>query len=251
MKCVKVIVAAINLDRFERPANQMKYPHHPQWKIDLKEQLKIWEVQRRAMMIDGGMDFDTLVVCNGWGAFLQWADYDGMKTANGVLKVVWRKNSGGSFGGYNWAFRNTDYDGFIFTEDDIIVAGENYYKRLVETMHSENRVGYVCLIGASRKEDTRHCHGGVGFTTRKRLKLNVDKRGDLPFPHALGWNQREAIRKGEIPFTNGIREQGYKLICIPEITRQWDFINFCKPYWCLDKADYAYLGYTRKELYEV
>lgn len=244
MQNVKVIVVAINLDRHHRPGAEMKYPHHPQWPIDLDEQLKMWEVQRKAMMIDGGMDFDTLVVCNGWGAYLHWADYDGMKTANGTLKVVCRENSGGSFGGYNWAFRNTDYDGFCFTEDDIIVCGANYYKRLVDAMHSENRVGFVCLIGASRNESTRHCHGGVGFTTRKRLKLNVDKKGDLPHPHAPGWNQREAVRKGEIPFTSGIRERGYKLIVTPGMERQWSFDNLCKPYWCLTKDDYRYLGYT-------
>jgi hypothetical protein len=167
-----------------------------------------------------------------------------MKTANGVLKVVWRKNSGGSFGGYNWAFRNTDYDGFIFTEDDIIVAGDNYYRKLYDAMHSMRRVGYVCLIGASKKEDTRHCHGGVGFTTRKRLKLNVDKNGDLPHPHKSGWDQRAAVLQGEIPFSNGIREQNYKLIVIPDMTRQWDFVNLCKPYWCLSTEDYKYLGYT-------
>lgn len=244
MKCVKVIVAAVNLNRFERPASQMKYPHHPQWRIDLHEQLRMWAVQRAAMQIDGGMDFDTLVVCNGWDAYLHWKDFDGMKTANGVLKVVWRENSGGSFGGYNWAFRNTDYDGFIFTEDDIIVAGKDYYKVLVDTIHSENRVGYVCLIGASRNEETRHCHGGVGFTTRKRLRTNVDRNGDLPHPHRIGWDQREAIRKGEIPFTSGIRERGYKLVVIPGMTRQWSFENLCKPYWCLDSEDYKYLGYT-------
>lgn len=244
MRCVKVIVAAVNLDRFERGVCDSKYPHHPQWKIDLEEQLKIWDVQRKAMMIDGGMDFDTLVVCNGWGAYLHWADYHGMKTANGVLSVWSRPNSGGSFGGYNWAFRNTDYDGFLFTEDDIIVCGDNYYKRLVDAIHSEPRVGFVCLIGESRKEETRHCHGGVGFTTRKRLKLNVDKNGDLPHPHALGWNQREAIRKGEIPFTSGIRERGYSLIGIPERERAWTFTNLCKPYWTLTKQDYQYLGYT-------
>lgn len=241
---VKVIVVAINLNRVLRPAHEMYYPHHQQWPIDLDEQLKMWDVQRKAMMIDGGMEFDTLVVCNGWGAYLHWADFNGMKTANGVLKVVWRPNSGGSFGGYNWAFRNTDYDGFIFTEDDIIVCGKDYYKRLVETMHSEPRVGYVCLIGESRNPKYRHCHGGVGFTTRKRLKLNVDRNGDLPHPHLLGWDQRQAVRKGEIPFSSGIRERGYILKGIPERRKEWTFDNLCKAYWELTPEDYQYLGYN-------
>lgn len=237
----KVIVVAMNLDRFERGVNDSKYPHHPQWKIDLDEQLKIWEVQRKAMMIDGGLPFDTIVVCNGWSAYLYWADYDGMKTANGTLKVVCRENNGGSFGGYNWAYRNTDYTGFIFTEDDIIVCGENYYKRLVDKFNSEDKIGYVCLIGESNRESTRHCHGGVGYTTRERLDLNVDENGDLPFPKNKGWNQRKAVLQGEFPFSNGIRRKGYELVGIPERQRVWTFNNLCKPYWTLTKEDYVML----------
>ena len=251
MKCVKVIVAAMNLDRFERPPSQSKYPHHPQWKIDLKEQLKIWEVQRKAMMIDGGMPFDTIVVCNGREAYTHWRPFNNMKTANGVLKIRHRPNNGGSFAGYNHAFRHTDYDGFLFTEDDIIVCGDNYYQKLVDEFNSAPNLGYVCMIGESNREATRHCHGGVGFTTRERLNLNVDKNGDLPFPKSKGWHQRRAVLYGEIPFTNGIRQKGYQLTCVPWIKREWTFENLCKPYWTLTKTDYAYLGYTRKEIYEV
>lgn len=241
MRYAKVIVVAMNLDRVVRPKNEMKYPHHPQWKIDEQEQLKIWEYQRLAMMKDGGMDFDTIVVCNGWTAYLHWADYDGMKTANGVLKVILRENNGGSFGGYNWAYRNTDYDGFLFTEDDIIVCGDNYYKRLVDTFNSEDKIGYVCLIGESRREETRHCHGGVGYTTRARLDLNTDDNGDLPHHKRKGWHQSYAVKYGEVRFSNGIRNKGYDLIGIPERVREWTFDNLCKPYWTLTEEDISWL----------
>lgn len=242
MKYAKVIVTAKNLNRFERKL--VPYPHHQQWPISTYEQEKIWDIIRHIeQTVDGGMDFDSVIICNGIDAFLWWKKYDGEKTANGVFRVIGRTNDWGSFGGYSHAYQFTDYDAFLFTEDDILIWGERYYARIVEEFNAQDNAGFLGLIGVSKNPNWTHCHGGVGYTTREIMKCNEDENGELPHPQKRGWDQSRAVRYGEYPFTHNLVTKGYDLVGLRWHERVWDKKNLCKPYWCLTKDDYNDFGY--------
>lgn len=234
----KVIVVCANTERTERAFHG--YPHHPQKVHGIDTLHEMWRVINHVEMTqDAGLIMDTIIVCNGEGAYKWWMDKDGVETKNGVYKVFQRPNYGGSFAGYNYAFRNTDYWGYLFTEEDIIVFGDNYYKRIVERFKEEKDAGFLCLIDASLgRLYPIHCHGGVGFTTREQMNKVVDKNGDLPFPKMDGWDQRRAVREGEAPFTNCYLQNGMKLFRMKEHKTEWCWENFAKSYYLLKKSDY-------------
>lgn len=242
MKYAKVIVVAMNLNRIERGRGE-RYPHHPQRPILEEEQERIWEIWRHiALTIDGGMEFDTVIICNGDEAHAWWEPYNGEKTLNGKLVVIGRPNDGGSFGGYNHAYKHTDYDGFIFTEDDIFIYGDNYYKRIVDDYEKQG-TGYTCLIGMSRNPKYTHCHGGVGYTTRKVLDA-VAEDGELPHPKAKGWDQTRAVKYGEYPFTHKVLDAGFTLNGLEWNERKWTVDNLVMPYWVMKQQDFEDMGYT-------
>lgn len=231
MKLCKVIVVAYHLERIFRPQNQVRYPHHPQRGLSHDEQILMWNViEYLSTTIDGGEPHDTIVVCNGEKAFAWWKDKHGKRTQNGSLIVLGRENNGGSFGGYNHAYRNTNYDGYIFTEDDMLIVGDNFYTHILEEWNKSSNPGFVGLVGISKRESTRHCHGGVGFTTREVLKSIEDAGGNLPHPQRRGWKQEVAIKYGEFPFTNKILQSGKDLLSL----------SFQKPEWCIENHIYPF-----------
>lgn len=241
----KVIVTALNLNRIERGRGE-RYPHHPQRKLDMRGQEELWSIiYHIEKNIDGGMPFDSVIICNGVDAYNWWKKYDGEKTKNGTLKVIGRPNDGGSFGGYNHAYQYTNYDGFIFTEDDILIWGKDYYKRIVED-HEAQKTGYTCLIGMSKNPKYTHCHGGVGYTTRNVLNAIVDENGELPHPKARGWDQTRAVKYGEYPFTHKVLDAGFSLNGLSWNEMKWTMDNLLIPYWVLTREHFEDMGYTKE-----
>lgn len=237
----KVIVVCANTERKERAFHG--YPHHPQFVKGIETLHEMWRVIDHVEMTqDAGVPMDTVVVCNGGGAYDWWKDKDGLNTRNGNYVVLKRPNNGGSFAGYNHAYRNTDYFGYLFTEEDIIIFGEDYYKRLIRRFRQKKDAGFICLIDASQgRVYPVHCHGGVGFTTRDQLKLVEDENGDLPYPKMKGWNQKRAVKYGEAPFTNCYLQKGLALFRMKEHKREWCWENFAKSFYLLKKSDYLKL----------
>lgn len=232
----KVIVTAENLNRVERPTAH--FPHHPQHLIDKQEQILLWEsLAHIEETVDGGMVFDTVIVCNGEGAYQHWKSYDGKKTKNGKYIIIERPNNGGSFAGYNHVYRNTNYQNFVFTEDDIFIFGEAYYKRIVDEFNAIEGSGFLALVGISKNPKYTHCHGGVGFTTRDILKHIEDEVGDLPYSKTSGWNQRYSVKYGEYPFTNKILKGGFSLNVMSDYKRKWCKENLAYPYWLFNNND--------------
>lgn len=229
MEHCKVIITCGSQNRKVR--REAKYPDHNQSLTDHGDYLNMWSfIHKQEVKWDGGMPFDTLIICNDTIAYDAWKYMDGDRTRNGRYNVMLRDNDGGSFGGYNYAFKNTDYNYYLFTEDDLIVYGDKYYKTIVETYHSHPKPVFVGLIGISQFQHyAKHCHGGVGFTSRHVLNSIRNQAGDLPCPRS-GWNREEAIREGEVPFTAKMFEAGYDLVTVKPI-EGWSPDNLIMPYY--------------------
>lgn len=230
MAIAKVIVVSGNPERCIRPAEN--YHHHPQMITTVQDLLLLWKtIDALEQKEDGGMEFDTVIVCNGPEAYEWWKEKDGTPTKNGKYVILTRPNVGGSYGGYSYAYRNTDYDGFLFTEEDLLILGENYMKRIVDRFHEDDDTGFVGLIGSSQeKRVSTHCHGGVGFSTREILKKTEDSEGDLAHPKDGAWDQRRAILEGEIPFTHNIYDLGLNLAGLKEHQEKWCKENLVMPF---------------------
>jgi hypothetical protein len=228
-KC-KVIATSGNPTRAIRLT--CAYPDHRQNVDCLYDLYQMWMynlVNERTK--GGGEEFDTVVVCNDSTAYSFWRFFDGERTANGVFVILRRENVGGSFGAYSHVYEVTDYDEFLFTEEDLIVSGENYYTKIVQRFQSIDLCGFVGLIGCVYKEP-QHCHGGCGYTTRKILDT-IQQGGELPYYKGRGWERHKVILDGEIPFTNEIIRHGYKIIQINDDISKWHESNLIQPYYDL------------------
>ena len=167
--------------------------------------------------VDPGVECDTIVVNNdaGWSRGNRFLEsLDGSRTRSGRLRTFKRRNFGRSFGGYHFAFEalRDEYDYWVFTEDDILVAGDGYCRTCIETFESGPRIGFVAIQGISR-EIALHAHGGVGLTHRRILDAVHRKKGKLP--HCGRFESQSygnIIRKGEVAFTNTIHTLGFELV---------------------------------------
>lgn len=222
---LKVIACAFNPERHIRRTS--KYPDHNQgissWEDHQKMFEKILEYERT---YNAGVPMDTLIVMNGdcKGFFTA---YDGIDTPNGKIIVRQRENIGGSFGAYSYAYENFKYDTYLFTEDDLFVFGDEYYKKILEKMESEE-AHFVALIGISENPCfPLHAHGGVGVAKRSTLD-NIAENGELPYHHDE-WHRSAVITFGEIPFTNNIVNADMKMIYYGK--PEWNINNLLMPYY--------------------
>jgi hypothetical protein len=178
---------------------------------------------------------DIVIVNNdsGWQEGIQFLNsLDGKSLGLGKIRVLNRKNIGRSFGGYNHAFKmlRSEYDYFIFTEDDIIISRDGYASKGIQFFNQTRNCGFVAYQSISSigldycPEDALHAHGGVGLSNVSVLDAVVRHHGALP--HADETTSQEyvdIINNGEIPFTNKIHKLGYKLISLPENIKLYDF----------------------------
>ena len=66
----------------------------------------------------------------------------------GKIIVCNRKNTGMSFGAYNYAFKKfkNKYDYFLFSEDDIIICKKNYFQIGIDIFNSNKNSGFFHLF---------------------------------------------------------------------------------------------------------
>ena len=191
----------------------------------------IHEFERK---VDPGIECDTIIVNNdtGWEKGNRYlASLNGTRTFAGVLTVITRENYGVSLGGYNHAYERFkhQYDYWTFTEDDILISGDQWLVRCIETFEQHEDIGFVAILGLS-KEFALHAHGGVG-TTHVSVLNDVRKVwGSLPHRQQHETQtDLDHIVFGEVLFTNLISRMGRRLVTVkadpPLYTYAYDYMR--------------------------
>ena len=176
----------------------------------------IHEFERK---VDPGIECDTIIVNNdvGWKKGNRYlASLDGTKTLAGVLKVITKDNFGNSLGGYNFAYERFrhQYVYWTFTEDDILISGDQWLAQCIETFEQHDDTGFVAIQGLS-KQFALHAHGGVGTTHVSVLDAVHKVWGSLPHrqQHESQTDLDQSIF-GEVLFTNVINRMGRRLVTV-------------------------------------
>ena len=178
-----------------------------------------------------GVDRDLIIVNSDVNSFKGNKFISELSTTEipgGKIICITRKNIGRSFGAYSDAFLKfrKDYDFFLFTEDDMIIAKNNYLKIGLDLWKKKNNVGFIAYIGTTKigawhwkdldlhKKNAFSCHGASGLVSTKILDEVVKKHGCLPYNK--GFSREKDITYGEVAFPNSILQLGYKLVDLPK-----------------------------------
>ena len=170
-----------------------------------------------------GIPIDLIIVNNDIGnetgnEFI--VNLNNTKTKHGKVITVQNNNNGWSYGAYNKGFElyKNQYDYFIFAEDDVIIAKDNYAIIGIDILKKNQKCGFVSFCGINysnenlEKKDAIHAHGACGITSTKILNKVYEKYGKLPHSkHSDKKYYEEIILEGEIRFTNVIFKMGYEL----------------------------------------
>lgn len=213
----------------------MEWPFHSQ---DLRTSLKykkmietLFEVERDT---DPGVDMDSYMVVykDTYGVWKRWEKYSGLPIKRGTFRVIFEKRDGGNYQMFNKAYQRVKkkYDWFIFTCDDIMVLGDQYYRKILKRWGTG--VGYVALQGIGENEEGQHhVQGSIGLTSKKILEqVCVINGGELPHSKKVPWTQDNNITEGEIPFTKKIIDLGYRFVNYND-SIVWLKENLCYPYY--------------------
>lgn len=218
--------------------NNGSWPFHSQ---DLNTPEKYIKMVETLFVIerdtDPGVDMDSYMVVyvDSFGLHREWAKYDNQPIKRGIFHVIWETRNGGNYQMFNTAYQliKDKYDWFIFTCDDIMVFGDQYYQKILSRWGEG--VGYVALQGGgdppTEAEPQNHVQGSIGLTSRDILeKVCSDNNGELPHSKAEKWLQENNIVEGEIPFTQRILYLGYHFVNYND-SKVWDKENLCYPYY--------------------
>lgn len=167
--------------------------------------------------VDPGCPMDIILVNNDTGNseandFIN--SLDGQAIYNGIIRVFHRENKGGSFGAFSYAYDmiSSEYDYFLFNEDDIMLFHPGYMTRSIEILMSRQDVGFIAFSPISFHQPL-HCGGGFGVTSRSVLDRIISQYSQLPF---VNENNYYAFEQSEIEFTNCIVRAGYSILNVPE-----------------------------------
>lgn len=233
MNCCKINTTAYNPNK--KVAIGERWPFHNQVLNTpelYKEMVRIlFEVERDT---DPGLDVDSYMVVykDKFELYKEWEKYNGQPIKRGIFHVMFEDRNGGNYQMFNEAYQLTKhkYKWYIFTCDDIMVFGDQYYRKILERW--DKGVGYVALQGGGEilpDEVQNHVQGSIGLTSRKILEevCNING-GELPH-HKGEWTQEANIAEGEIPFTNKIHGLGYRFVNYND-SQEWKKENLCFPY---------------------
>jgi hypothetical protein len=178
--------------------------------------------------VDPGVECDTVIVNNDVGfepgaRFL--AEIDGARTFAGRLRVLTSGNYGRSFGGRHHAYERfrSEYDHWLFTEDDILILGDRYFKVCLETYYRRADTGFVAIQGLS-DDESLHAHGGVGALHVGVLHQLHARLGKLPHCGAdCSQDYQDIVTFGEVAFSSEIINLGYRIVPVKSPTRLYAY----------------------------
>lgn len=178
-----------------------------------------------------GVQRDLIIVNNDVGNF-DGNNYlkkiSGKLINNGKIICLNRENIGRSFGAFSYAFSKfrSYYDYYLFSEDDILIFGENYFSKGIEIFNSHKNSGFLAYIGKTKvgkwrwkrlklnKKTAYTCHGATGLTSSVILEKVFRINNNLP--HYQGSNRELDITYGEVGFPSSILKLGFELIDLPK-----------------------------------
>ena len=182
--------------------------------------------------INPGVKKRDLIIINNDVGFKKGNEFlkkiSGTKIPFGKIITSTRKNTGMSYGSYNYAFKKFKnfYDYFLFTEDDTIIFKKNYFKIGINLFLKEKNAGFVSYIHTTKipkryhkylelsHENAISCHGAAGLSSTFLLKKIFKKYGKLPYYD--GNNYKKCIIYGEMGFPNSFIKNGYRIIDLPK-----------------------------------
>lgn len=231
MKTCKIIATCFN-ERKVRNRKQpnwiVEWPSHIQFGFSSSGVLNMLkDIILLEKHVDTGVQMDTILINNDVG-FTEGNEYvtnlNKQNTRTGILYSFTKANIGGQFGAYDYAFDIfPNYDYYLLSEDDIVVTGDKYYKKLIEL------AGNYCyaLLGIEEHPNWHiHATGAMLLLPRLVLSDMKQKYGALPYP--ISNDQMERITHGEVAFSERIHELGYDFIY--KGSHEWNLDNFCIPY---------------------
>jgi hypothetical protein len=230
MKIAKVISTCFRRGRVridtKLTGNPLGFFSHSQNFTTVKKTINLLKYQiAMESRFKPGIDRDIIIVNSDIGCvegnnFLNQINY--LEINNGKVICFNRRNIGMSYGGFNDAFLKfkNKYDFFLFLEDDLITAKNNYLKVGLDKWNSTPNCGFVAYIGISKvakywwkkaglKKDTDVAYSGCVLTSTKVLNEIIKKNGRLPYYD--GKDHENSIARGEIQFSKSFSDLGYSL----------------------------------------
>lgn len=183
------------------------------------------ELERK---VDPGVECDTIIVNNdvGWTRGQRFlSEIDGSRTFAGRVRVLTSGNFGRSFGGRHHAYERfrSEYDHWLFTEDDILILGDKYFKVCLDTYYRRADTGFVAIQGLS-DDASLHAHGGVGALHVSVLQQLHAKLGKLPHCAAdQSQDYNDILAFGEVAFSTEIIDLGYRIVPVKSPTRLYAY----------------------------
>lgn len=182
--------------------------------------------------VDTGADCDILLINNVNGS-VEFDEYirslNNTETKNGKIFTFEKENEGGQFGAFDfiWHKFEDEYDFWIFTEDDIIITGHEYYSKLIERLGKDT--AYALCGVVKHEHHPPHACSACMLIPKKILKVIRH----IPFPLVNDIPTR--IARGEIAFSTKILDAGFKLTYDGPgkymVTKEWPFeFDYCLPY---------------------
>ncbi len=201
---------------------------HSQNFTTLDDTIKLLNYQiKMELKYPPGVSRDLIIVNSDVGskegnAFID--ELNNKEINDGKLFSFTRKNVGLSYGAYSDAFLKfgKDYDFFLFIEDDLITAKENYLKIGYEKWLQTENCGFVAYYGLSKvkkswwkkaglnETNAISAYSGCGLSSKKVLNKIVDQFGALPHNNK-NIDHEESIAYGELGFSKSIINLGYEL----------------------------------------
>jgi hypothetical protein len=236
MKAAKVIATCFKpkevIEKTRLTGNPLGYFYHSQNCISVPDIIKLLDLNiATENNLNPGFDRDLIIVnadVNSDDGNKYIEKISGTKINGGKIIAFTRKNIGLSFGSYNDAFMKfkSNYEYFLFTEDDWLIFGENYLKIGIDLLNKVERCGIVSYVGVTKihkkhwkplnlnKNNAYGCHGSIGLSSTKILNEIVKVNNCLP--HYNGDDYTMGVRYGELAFANSFVKLNYKIIDLPK-----------------------------------